>query len=101
MSRGMMKWAPYASLIEQKSHLEQMRYDRGKIPKPHISNEKAERINRLLSEYIPGSFLTFVYFDDGYLYHIKQSIQRIYVDQKRLVGSEKNLFFNQIIDITD
>lgn len=101
MSRGMMKWAPYASLIEQKSHMEQMRYDRGKREKPLISNEKAEEINRLLTNYAPGSLLTFVYFYDGYIYQVKQSIRRIYLDQKRIIGSEKNLTFNQIVDIID
>ena len=42
--RGMKKFAPYASLIEQNDYLERMRYEKNKIEKPKLSSEKAEEI---------------------------------------------------------
>lgn len=101
MSRGMMKWAPYASLIEQKSHMEKMRYERGKVTKPQISQERAEVINQYLCHYVEGSELIFTYYEDGYIYQIKQSIRRIFIEEKRLLGSQKHLAFSQILNIQD
>ena len=34
--RGMKKWAPFSSLIEQSTCLEEMRYQKNKIEKPLI-----------------------------------------------------------------
>ena len=49
--RGMKKWAPFSSLIEQSTCLEKMRFEKNKIEKPKISNERAEKINAILSNY--------------------------------------------------
>ena len=49
--RGMKKWAPFSSLIEQSTCLEEMRYQKNKIEKPLISIEKAREINEILTNY--------------------------------------------------
>ena len=46
--RGMKKWAPYKSLNEQETFLNQMREKRSRIEKPIISQDLAEQINYLL-----------------------------------------------------
>ena len=50
--RGMKKWAPFSSLIEQSTCLEEMRYQKNKIEKPLISIEKAREINEILTNFI-------------------------------------------------
>ena len=41
--RGMKKWRPFSSLEEQKPSLQQMKYQKGKCPKPQISHDQAEK----------------------------------------------------------
>ena len=74
--RGMKKFAPFASLIEQDSFLEHMRYEKGKREKPKISNEKAEEINEILTNY-QGESLLFFYYFDGYIYKVESKILKI------------------------
>ena len=38
--RGMMKWAPYRSLVEQSEFLEQMRYQKNKKDRPTLTEDR-------------------------------------------------------------
>ncbi len=98
--RGMKKWAPYSSLIEQSTCLEKMRYEKNKIEKPKISIDKAEKINRILLNYKKQE-LTITYFYDGYLYTVKTIVKRIDEVNKQLILPEGKLPLNEIIDIVD
>ncbi len=64
--RGMKKWAPYASLIEQKGTLGAMMHNRQKVARPHLSSDQAVFIERRLVDY-GGETLTITYFDDGFI----------------------------------
>ena len=96
--RGMKKWAPFASLIEQSTCLEKMRYERNKIEKPKISSDKAREINMILANY-HGEDLKIKYFYDGYLYVVSTKIIRIDKAQKILITESGSLPLNSIIDI--
>jgi len=96
--RGMKKWAPFSSLIEQSTCLEQMRYEKNKIDKPLISNERAEKINQILINYA-GQDVEIKYFYDGYLYSIVTKIKRIDKEFKKLILPNGSLSFKDIIDI--
>lgn len=96
--RGMKKWAPYSSLIEQATCLEEMRYKRNKIEKPTLTQDKIEKINMILSNY-KGGPLKIKFFYDGYLYIINKEIKRIDVENKKIVYNTGKLNFSQIIDI--
>ncbi len=96
--RGMKKWAPFSSLIEQSTCLEKMRFEKNKIEKPKISNERAEKINVILSNY-KGEEITITYFYDGYIYKIKTTIKYINKYQRNLVLDEGEIPLNEIIDI--
>ena len=97
--RGMKKWAPFASLIEQSTCLEKMRYERNKIEKPKISSDKAREINAILTNY-HGEDLKIKYFYDGYLYVVTTKIVRIDKVQKILITESGSLPLNTIIDIS-
>lgn len=96
--RGMKKWAPFSSLIEQSTCLEKMRYEKNKIDKPLISNERAEKINSILVNY-KGQEVEIEYFFDGYLYSITTKIKRIDKEFKKLILPNGTLAFKDIIDI--
>lgn len=98
--RGMKKWAPFSSLIEQSICLEKMRFERNKIEKPKIANEVAQKINAILVNY-HGQEVTIKYFYDGYLYEIKTIIKYISKQQRKLILEEGEIPLNEIIDIID
>ena len=49
--RGMKKWAPYKSLIEQEKYLKKAHQDNNKQVRPTISSDEAEEINEILVNY--------------------------------------------------
>lgn len=96
--RGMKKWAPFSSLIEQSTCLEQMRYEKNKISKPLISNERAEKINNVLVHY-QGQEVEIKYFYDGYIYLVVTTIKRIDKENRKLILENGSLYFRDIIDL--
>lgn len=98
--RGMMKWAPYKSLVEQSECLEEMRYKKNKIEKPILSIDQKEKINAILAHY-HGQTLLFEYFNDGYIYKISTTIKSIDKYRKVLILPEGEMPFSSIVNITD
>lgn len=96
--RGMKKWAPFSSLIEQSTVLNEMFYQKNKKEKPSISQERASKINQILVNY-SGQQLRIKYYYDGYLYELVTTIKRIDTLNKKLIFEEGNLKFSDIIDI--
>ncbi len=97
--RGMKKWAPYSSLIEQATCLEEMKYQRNKIPKPILTEDQKEKINYVLQSYQKGQIVKIKFFNDGYLYFISSTIQRIDLENRKLILEQGKLDFANIIDI--
>ena len=98
--RGMKKWAPFSSLIEQSTCLEKMRYERNKIDKPSISSDRANKINAILTNY-RGQEIKIKYYYDGYLFEIKTTIIKIESTQRALVTSKGIIPLSNIIDVID
>lgn len=96
--RGMKKWAPYSSLIEQSTCLEKMRYQKNKIEKPILSEDEIEHINQILTSY-NGEDVEISYFFDGYIYTIVTKIKRIDIYNKKLIFKDGYLPFDAILNI--
>lgn len=96
--RGMKKYAPFASLIEQAEFLQEMRYQKNKIDKPKISSERAEKINAILTNYHKEE-VTITYYFDGYLHDIKNVIDKIDINKRIIKINGGIIPFNEIIDI--
>ena len=97
--RGMKKWAPFSSLIEQATCLEQLRYERNKIPKPILTDDRKEKINYVLQSYKKGQSVKIKFYNDGYLYEIETEIKRIDLENRCLILIQGKLKFENIIDI--
>lgn len=74
--RGMMKWAPYQSLVDQATSLALMRRRKNKIPKPSVSSDQAAEINEILVNY-RGEILSATYWKDGFLFEVRGRIKKI------------------------
>ena len=97
--RGMKKWAPFSSLIEQATCLEQMKYQRNKISKPVLTEDQIEKINYVLQSYKKGQIVKIKFFHDGYLYVINTTIKRIDLENQILILENGKLEFTNLIDI--
>lgn len=97
--RGMKKWAPFSSLIEQATCLEEMKYQRNKIAKPVLTEDQIEKINYVLQSYKKGQIVNIKFYNDGYLYIVSTSIKRIDLENRKLILEKGKLDFSNLIDI--
>ena len=96
--RGMMKYQPYQSLVEQSAILARMRYEKGKIPKPLISADRSEEINEILVHY-QREPVDAEYFEDGYRHRIQGVIHRIDSLWKFLIIEGKRIPFSMLLNL--
>lgn len=97
--RGMKKWAPYSSLIEQATCLEEMKYKKNKVDKPILESDQIEKINFVLSNTKNGQTLNIKFYYDGYFYTVSSQLKRIDIENKILVLEDGKIKFDQLIDI--
>ena len=97
--RGMKKWAPFSSLIEQATCLEEMKYQRNKVSKPVLTEDQMEKINYVLQSYQKGQVVKIKFYHDGYLYVINTTIKRIDLENRKLILEKGKLDFSNLIDI--
>ncbi len=98
--RGMMKWAPYQSLIEQGKYLTELRERRSRVPRPLISSDRAEEINYVLLHYENGPVKT-KYWRDGHIYEFIDKIKKIDETGKKLFFSTRSIDFKDILDLEE
>lgn len=97
--RGMKKWAPYKALIEHEQVLNEARNKREEVEKPKISNERAEEINEVLTNY-HGETLRVKYYRRGKILEEIIVIKRIDPLNKKLDLEDKpSIKFNELINL--
>lgn len=98
--RGMMKWLPYRSLVEQKDINDALHEELSKEEKPFISNDKAMEINEILQSY-HGQKLHIYYFHQGHRYHIYEKLRKIDVTFKVLTSETRKIPFSEIFALEE
>ena len=81
--RGMVKYAPYQSLVEQASYLAKMRARRQKVEKKLLAEEEAEEINDILVHY-DDEPVSLTYWENGIVYERTGVIFKIDATRRRL-----------------
>ena len=95
----MKKWAPYKSLNEQWSTLDNLYKNEDKVEKPQISNEVAEEINDILVNY-HGQELEFYYYKNGYILKEKSTIKKIDAfNRKIILNNQKIILLKDLVGI--
>ena len=84
--RGMKKWAPYKSLIEQEKYLKKASDNNEKQVRPQISSDEAEIINEKLVNY-SGEEYTFYYYKTGRILKEKSTIKKIDIYNRKIILS--------------
>jgi len=96
--RGMKKWLPFSSLEEQKPTLQQMKYQKGKCPKPQISGDQAENIDTILRDY-QNKLLLITHYDDGYVLTLEETIKKVSCQDCIIKTETKTISFANLINI--
>lgn len=96
--RGMVKYQPYQSLVDQASILSRVRYEKNKKPKPRISSDMAEEINEILTHYAREEVRA-LYYEDGYVYPLIGKISRIDVFERSMTMEGKRIPFSRLVGL--
>ncbi|MBP5217289.1 MAG: YolD-like family protein [Bacilli bacterium] len=97
--RGMMKWAPYQSLVEQATSLALMRRKKQKVERPLVASDQAEEINEILVHYAKEEVAA-RYWEDGCLYDVSGIISKIDAVYHFLVLNGKKILFRDLIRLS-
>jgi len=97
--RGMKKWAPYKSLNEQEDYLKKLHQKQEKVVRPSISNDEAENINEILTNY-HGEELLIEYWRNEKINTVSSILSKIDpVNKKIVLPLRKTIYFNELIRI--
>ena len=97
--RGMKKWAPYKSLIEQEKYLKKAKENNDKQVRPQISSDEAEIINDILINY-QGEELLIVYWRNDKINTVSSALIKIDADNKKIVLPERRtIYFRELISL--
>lgn len=83
--RGMIKWAPFATMPQQYEEINQHIRDQDKIEKPELSESALDDLNNVLAEkifYNPQALIK--YWGDGYFKEIACEINKFDSEHKKL-----------------
>ena len=97
--RGMKKWAPYKSLIEQEKYLKKAHQENEVVTRPVMSSDEAEEINEILVNY-HGEELEISYWRNDKINTVSSALTKIDPVNKKIVLPErKAIYFNEFITI--
>ena len=97
--RGMKKWAPYKSLIEQEKYLKKASQKNEKQERPQISSDEAESINEILVNY-HGEELEITYWRNEKINTISSILVKIDPENKKIVLPERRtIYFKELISL--
>ena len=97
--RGMKKWAPYKSLVEQEKYLNKAHDDNQKIERPQMSSDEAESINEILVNY-QGEELIIAYWRNNKTNTISSILKKIDpVNKKIILPERRTILFNELIKL--
>ena len=97
--RGMKKWAPYKSLIEQEKYLKKASQKNEKQERPQISSDEAENINEILVNY-HGEELEITYWRNDKINTFSSILVKIDPENKKIVLPERRtIYFKELISL--
>ncbi|HDE4302207.1 TPA: YolD-like family protein [Staphylococcus aureus] len=102
MGRGMIKWAPFATLPEQFETIQQYIIDQNKITRPVLSDDQLAELNIRLHEALQYAQPVEVkFYNNGFVYSVRLTIYRIDAINYEIDGYVYNQQQRQKISIFD
>jgi len=99
--RGMIKWAPFASVINGHQLLKEIHEEKSRITKPTLSEDQINYLEEIILEIYTSKIPATIYFYEcGHIYKIEGIITKINTVTKEItINNQKNIFFMNIIRI--
>lgn len=99
--RGMIKWAPFNSVINSNYLVKEILKEKNKINKPILSDEQIEQLEKLIKEsMINQTNLNFIIYQKGLTYNLSGIVIKVdSIKQKIYLDNHKYLYFCEIIQI--
>ena len=72
--RGVIKWAPFATMPEQFENVSRMKVEQAHVPKPNLTDELQQELELKLRELIKQNVIL-RYWHDGYEYQVECVIE--------------------------
>ena len=72
--RGMIKWAPFATMPEQFENVSRMKVEQAHVPKPNLTDELQQELELKLRELISKNVIL-RYWHDGYEFQVECVIE--------------------------
>ncbi|HCY9438942.1 TPA: YolD-like family protein [Staphylococcus aureus] len=102
MGRGMIKWAPFATLLEQFETIQQYIIDQNKITRPVLSDDQLAELNIRLHEALQYAQPVEVkFYNNGFVDSVRLTIYRIDAINYEIDGYVYNQQQRQKISIFD
>lgn len=102
MNSNSVKWAPFNAVIDGNHELRRLNENRNKVIRPTLTNEQLEELEHCIVDYYTSKVLVSVsYYTNYKIEEIKGIITKINGNNKTISIENKNLLFNNIIDIKE
>ena len=89
--RGMIKWAPFATMPEQFENVAKMVDAQTKIERPELSDDRIEEMNRVLNYALKDKRpVRIEYYYDGRRYFIQLKVVRVDTWSMILIGEKQS-----------
>lgn len=97
--RGMIKWAPFNSVVNSRYLVSEIEKEKSKIVKPTLSEEQIEEIeNNILESLINQTPLLFKIYQGGFIKEVDGTVIKIDTIKKKItLDNHKYLYFREII----
>lgn len=99
--RGMIKWAPFDSLIPSKEVIQKISLEKSKLVKPILDSEQIEEIETILWTSFHNQITIFIsYFKNGMMKEKTGRIMEIHPVSKKIFFMDQTfLYFDQILKV--
>ena len=100
IDRGMIKWAPFNSVIPNKEVIYSVQKEKNKIKMPILSDEQKQNIERnLIEAFYEQKIINVEYFYDNNFFKKTGKIKKIDFTFHKIYFDDKVLIFEQILRI--
>ncbi|KAA1037737.1 YolD-like family protein [Macrococcus equipercicus] len=103
LGRGMIKWAPFATMPEQYADIKKQLEQQHKVERPVLCDDRLEELNRTLQEALHRHCpLLIEFYHDGYIKQLQLTVEKIDHWAMLIIGvnlDNQQLCFVSFIDV--
>lgn len=101
--RGMIKWAPFNSVINGNQVLKEIKFKKSKVPKPVLSDEQIANLEqKIITAYSNSSIINLYFYKNEHINIINGKITKLDSANKIIIINNKiRIYFNNIIDVLE